>query len=86
MAGGEESDTVYPDFSKPLDRIPFEILTTKAKAHGAVGDVCRWIKEWLKDRKPRLWINGEKLDSQLVTSEVPQVGIRSTVIYHIIFK
>ena len=68
---GKAYDTIYLDFSKAFDRVPHERLIKKVEAHGIGGDVLRWIKEWLKDRKQRVCINGVKSEWGSVTSGVP---------------
>ena len=55
---GRPVDVVYLDFQKAFDKVPHLRLLNKIKAHGIIGDILRWIGEWLKDREQRVVLNG----------------------------
>ena len=44
----------------------------KVKAHEIGDNIHRWIGEWLKDRKQRVVMRGQKSEWSLVKSRVPQ--------------
>ena len=52
-------DVIYLDFAKAFDKVPHKRLIKKLEAHGISGNVSRWIKNWLKDRRQRVNINGK---------------------------
>jgi len=46
-----QTDVTYLDFQKAFDKIPYRRLFIKLDAHGIVGSILMWIKNWLSNRK-----------------------------------
>ena len=67
-----ERMTSYLDSSFPVDVIYLDISKTFDKAHGIGDNIHRWIGEWLKDRKQRVVMRGQKSEWSLVKSRVSQ--------------
>ena len=67
--------TCYLDFSRAFDKVPHKRLLSKVRALGVVGDVARWIQEWLTDRKQPTVLNGKFSDWKNVSSGVPQGSV-----------
>ncbi len=44
-------DAIYLDFQKAFDKVPHKRLLRKISAHGITGNVLKWIKSWLTNRK-----------------------------------
>ena len=65
-------DVVYLDFQKAFDKVPYQSLLFKLKAHGICNDVINWIKKWLTHIKQRVIIDGEISNWKSVLSGVPQ--------------
>jgi hypothetical protein len=59
LDAGTPVDVIYLDFKKAFDKVPHERLIIKLGEHGIGGSVLEWIKNWLKNRKQRVVINGE---------------------------
>ena len=56
---GEAVDLVYLDFAKVFDKVPHHRLFKKLEAHGLGGNVLNWIREWLKNRRQKVSIEGK---------------------------
>ena len=68
---GHNVDVLYLDFSKAFDKVPHARLMAKLDAMGIRGNVHRWIREWLHDRKQRVVLNGQFSKWLPVLSGVP---------------
>ena len=63
----ECADVIYLDFAKAFDKVPHRRLMEKLDKHGIGGRVRDWIKEWLRDRRQRVCVNGYSSDWRSVT-------------------
>jgi hypothetical protein len=55
--------SVYFDFAKAFDTVPHKRLLHKLSAYGITGKLHQWIQSFLLDRKQRVVINGNTVDS-----------------------
>ena len=55
---GKEVDTVFLDFSKAFDTVPYSIPLDQLSNCGMSGFTVCWVKDWLKGRAQRVVVNG----------------------------
>ena len=61
---------VYLDFQKAFDKFPHDKL--KMRTVGITGAISEWVRNWLRDRTPRVVVGGTLSEQGIVGSGVPQ--------------
>ena len=69
---GEDVDVIYLDLSKAFDRVPHKRLLRKLWGYGIRGNIHSWIKDFLRNRKQQVNVNG-KLSKSQSQAEFPKV-------------
>jgi hypothetical protein len=78
---GDAFDVVYLDLAKAFDKVPHERLLKKLRAHGINGDLLRWVRSWLMNRRQRVILNRKFSTWADILSGVPQGSILGPLLF-----
>ena len=71
----KETRAVFLDLSKAFDRVWHEGLIYKLECNGISGNLLTLVRNYLKDRKQRVVLNGRSLEWATVSAGVPQASV-----------
>jgi len=78
---GASYDVILVDFQKAFDKVPFDGMLAKAKAHGINGELLKWLENWTISRKQRVVLNGAESDWADVLSSVVQGSVLGPILF-----
>ena len=74
-------DTIYLNLQKAFDTVPYNRLLLKLESIRTSGNILKWNKSVLSDRKQRVLINGIAFEWSCVTIGVPQGSVLGPLLF-----
>ena len=72
---------IFLDISKAFDKVWHDGLLFKLKTYGVEGDLLLLLKNYLKNRKQRVALNGQTSEWRKINSRVPQGSVLRPLLF-----
>ena len=78
---GQNIDILYLDFRKAFDQVPHHRLLLKLRSYGFVGNISKWIEDFLSDRTQKVRVGDSYSANAKVLSGIPQGSILGPILF-----
>ena len=72
---------IFCDISKAFDKVWHRGLLTKLRSYGISGDLLKWLKDYLENRKQAVFVNNESSNLGNVRAGVPQGSVLGPLLF-----
>ena len=86
LDNGISYDAILVDFQKAFDKVPFDGMLAKCKAHGIDGQLLGWLQNWTENRRQRVVLNGTESSWIEVLSSVVQGSVLGPILFVIYIR